>query len=81
MVRYACRAEVQVACTHPSYVCQTFAERFRDDGESDPEAGAAEEEAQRALDYLVCFDAGSADQPPCPLDAERLQQRLAEDQT
>ena len=69
--------------TYHNYACRTFADRFRvrGDSEPDPEVGAAGEEAQRALEYLVPLEDEPTEQLPRPLDAERLQQRLDENQT
>ena len=66
-----------------NYACRTFAGRFRvgGDWDYDPEAGAAEAEAQRVLDYLVPLEDEPSEQLPRPFDAERLQQSLAENQT
>ena len=68
--------------TYHNYACRTFADRFRvrGDWDSNPEAGAAEADARLVLDHLVPFDTGPTEQLPRPLDAEQLQQRLAEDQ-
>ena len=69
--------------TYHNYACQMFSDRFRIRGDEEPDpyeiAGAAE--AQRVLDCRVPFDNEAAEQLPRPLDAERLQQRLAGDQT
>ena len=69
--------------TYHNYACRTFADRFRfrGDWEPDPEAVAANEEAQLALEHLVPLEARPDEQPPRPLDAQRLQQRLAITQT
>ena len=67
------------SATYHNYVCCTFAEKYPDlgDAEADPYEMAVAEEAQSVLDHLVPFKAKPAEQQPRPLDAQRLQQRLA----
>lgn len=64
--------------TYHNYACHTFASLYstEDDNGGDYEVMAIRAEAQRVLDHLVPFDAGSVVQPPRPLDAQRLRQRL-----
>lgn len=64
-----------------NYVCRAFADRFSGglDESADPFEIAIEAEAQRALDLLVPCGDLPAEQPPRPLDAQRLQERLAND--
>ena len=73
------RAKYEWMATYHNYVCRTFASRHPVQGheDTDPETGAASEEAQRALEYLVPQE--EVDQFPRPLEAQRLQQRLATD--
>ena len=72
------RQKYEWIATYHDYVCREFASRYliQGDEEADPEDGAAGDEAQRALEYLVPFEGLPAKQSPGPLDALRLQQRL-----
>ena len=70
-----------------NYVCRTFADHFRvrNYEEPDPEEATHSAQAQRVLDHLVPFNVEDFPVPfkaedfpdPRPLDAERLQERLA----
>ena len=73
------RPKYEWLATYHNYVCRTFASRYPVQGheDSDPEMGAASEQAQRALEYLIPQE--EVDQFPRPLDAQRLQQRLVTD--
>ena len=66
-----------VAVYH-NYACRRFADRFEDPGgeEDDPERIANADKARRSLYYLVPDEALPSDQPPRPLDVNRLRQRL-----
>ena len=69
------RSKYEWLANYHDYVCRTFAERFDVQAleGADPEQQSYGEEAQRALEFLVHFEAV---QPPRPLDAERLRRRL-----
>ena len=72
------RQKYEWIATYHNYVCRAFADEFplhRVD-ESDWEEMFNAAEAQRALDQLVPIEAQPAVQPPRPLDAQRLQERL-----
>ena len=82
-VRRCLRAYESDTSVHPkytwlaiyhNYVCRTFADQFpvRGDEGADPEEMAIGAEARRVLDYLVPFTARPSEQPPRPLDAQRL---------
>ena len=77
------RQKYEWIATYHNYVCRTFADLYliRGDEETDPEDMAYSDEAQRALDHLVRFEAQSEEQHPLLLDAGRLQERLATIQT
>lgn len=74
------RANYEWLATYHNYVCRAFAKRYSVKGYegADPEQVAYCDEAQHALEYLVPSEALTAEQPPRPLDAQRLQQRLPE---
>lgn len=65
--------------TYHNFVCRTFAERYPAYGDewTDPEEIAVRVAAQRTLDFIVPFGSDLKIQPPRPLDARRLQRRLA----
>ena len=76
------RAKYKWAATYHNYICHKFADQYtvRGYGEPDPEQVAIMEEAKRVLEYLVPSEALIEEQqPPRPLDAKRLQERLAKD--
>ena len=73
------RQKYEWIATYHNYVCRTFANQYLVHGDeaSDPEEIAIGAEAQRVLGHLVPFEGLPAEQTPRPLDAQRLQQRLA----
>ena len=64
--------------TYHNFVCQTFVEQYSVDGDewTDPEYAAQCEEAQRTLEFIVPLKGDPNVQPPRPLDARTLQERL-----
>ena len=72
------RQKYEWIALYHNYVCRTFANRYlvHDFEGVAPEYGAASEEAQRVLEYLVPCGGLPSEHTPRPLDAQRLQQRL-----
>lgn len=73
------RAKYEWMARYHNYVCLAFVDRCLIEAHegADPEWMAVGEEARRVRGYLIPFEDHSSEQPPRPLDAQRLRQRLA----
>ena len=77
------RQKYQWIATYHNYVCRTFANQFTIGyaEEVDLDDVAVAEEAQRVLDHLIASEELPTERCPRPLNAQRLQQRIAKTQT
>ena len=74
------RKKYEWMAAYHNYVCLTFADRYsvQDYERADPEYIAVSEEAHSVINHLISYDDLTGQQPPRRLDAQRLQQKLAD---